>query len=251
MRSLLVIMLAFFSYVAAFAQCITKNVAVPPEGENLKYGAYFNWGALWVKGGEASFKAKQVDNVLVYNISAQTMPKWRWIYDLQTSLVGTMDSKTMKPLFFESSTNENKKQKHERITYNNGKLQYSVWGETTADMKTVEVPHPACSYDLVNEVYASRNLDLSQYKIGEQISFNVFFTSQMSVVTGEIVGYEKKKTRDGVTYDCIKCRANSIPYSIFDPSQPVFIWVTNNERHIPVVVECKIKMGYIKVFLEK
>lgn len=249
-RYLLLLAFAVLTVAKAAAQCVSVNTCVPPEGETLRYAAYFNWGAIWVKGGEAVFTAEQLTDRFHYTIKAYTMPKWRWIYDLNTSMEAYMNKSNLKPISYTSYTVEDKNIHHEKITYNNGKLQYTNWGANETDKKTVEVPHPECSYDLLNEVYASRNVDLSQYKVGEKIPFNVFFSSQMSTIYGEIMGYEKAKTRSGKTYDCVKCKANSIPYSIFDATKPVYVWVTNDARHIPVAVECKIKLGYIKVQLE-
>ena len=76
---------AICSVVGASAQCSTENKVVPAEGETLKYGAYFNWGAIWVKGGEAIFKAEHVGNYLHFAVSAYSMPKWRWIYGFTLS----------------------------------------------------------------------------------------------------------------------------------------------------------------------
>lgn len=251
MRKLISILAIFLlSVLSAGAQCITENKVVPPEGETLKYSAYFNWSAIWVKGGEAVFKAEQIGNYFHYNVNAYTMPKWRWIYDLNTSIEAYMNRHTMQPVSYASNTYEDKKTHHEKITFLNGKLKYSAWGDSISSMKTTEVDHPECSYDLLNEVYASRNLDLSQYQVGEKIPFNVFFTSKMTTIYGQIEGYETIKTRAGKTYDCIKCKANSIPNTIFDAKEPVYVWVTNDERHVPVYVQCKIKLGYIKVYLE-
>lgn len=238
------------SFVGASAQCSTENKVVPAEGETLKYAAYFNWGAIWVKGGEAIFKAEQVGNYFHYAVNAYTMPKWRWIYDLNTSIEAYMNRHNMKPISFASTTYEDKKLKHEKITYLNNKLKYQTWGDSVSSMVTKDVDHPDCSYDLLNAVYAARNVDYSKFSYGELIPFNVFFTEQMSTITGEVLGTENIKTRSGKTYNCLKCKSNSIPYSIFDPKQPVYVWVTNDERHVPVYVECKIKLGYIKVYLE-
>lgn len=250
MRKLLIAISLCLSVASAVAQCISKNTVVTDKGETLTYSAYFNWGAIWVKGGEAIFKANIEGSYYHYAVTAYTMPKWRWIYDLNTSIEAYMNRKTLKPVSFASNTTEDKKTHHEKITYKPGKLVYSYWGDSVSLRKTVEVDHPDCSYDLLNEVYASRDLDLSQFKIGEKIPFNVFFSDKMSTITGEIMGYETIKTRNGKSYNCIKCKSNSIPYSIFDATQPVYVWVTNTPDHVPVYVECKIKLGYIKVYLE-
>lgn len=235
----------------AYAQCSTVNNVVPAGGETLKFNAYFNWGAIWVKGAEAVFKAEPSGNFFHYKVTASTMPKWRWIYDLNTTIEAYMDRNTMKPVSFASNTTEDGKVKHETISYAGNKLKYETWGVTKDSLFSAEVDHPDCSYDLLNAVYAARNVDYSQFRFGEPIQFNVFFTNEMSTLTGEVIGREKVKTRNGKTYDCLKCKSNSIPYSIFDPKQPVYIWITNEPRHIPVKVECKIKLGYIKVYLDE
>lgn len=250
-KFLILLVVSLLSVSGASAQCSTENKVVPAEGETLKYGAYFNWGAIWVKGGEAIFKAEQVGNYLHFAVNAYTMPKWRWIYDLNTSIEAYMNRLNMKPVSFASNTFEDDKEVHEKITYLHGKLKYQVWNDSIQNMRTVEVEHPDCSYDLLNAVYASRNVDYSKCAIGEQIPFNVFFTEKMSTIMGEVLGRENVKARSGKIYNCLKCKSNSIAHTIFDPKQPVYVWITDDDRHIPVKVECKIKLGYIKVYLEE
>lgn len=192
MSRLLSLISAFFLLsFSALGQCVTQNTCVPATGEYLKYGAYFNWGAIWVKGGEAIFEAQVLADRYKYNIKAYTMPKWRWVYDLNTQMEGYMLKDGMKPVSFTSHTFEDKKELHEQVTYPNGKLRYQRWGADKANAYTAEVPHPACSFDLINEVYASRCVDLLQYKPGEKIPFNVFFSDTMSTVYGEVIGLEK------------------------------------------------------------
>ncbi|MBQ4035217.1 MAG: DUF3108 domain-containing protein [Paludibacteraceae bacterium] len=242
---------AICSVVGASAQCSTENKVVPAEGETLKYGAYFNWGAIWVKGGEAIFKAEHVGNYLHFAVSAYSMPKWRWIYDLNTSIDAYMNRTNMKPVSYASNTFEDKRVKHEKISFLNGKLKYQTWNDSLQNMYTVEVDHPDCSYDLLNAVYAARNVDYSKFKIGEKIPFNVFFTEKMSSIMGEVLGKETIKVRSGKSYNCLKCKSNSVANSIFDPKHPVYVWITDDDRHIPVMVDCKIKLGSIKVYLEE
>lgn len=231
------------------AQCVKQNKAVPESGETLTYAAYFNWSAIWVKGGEAIFSAKKIGDYYNYKVSAHSMPKWRWVYDLNTNIEANMKS-DMTPVSYSSSTYEEKKNHFEKITYAGDKLTYSYSTDQPGSDKTITVDRPDCSYDLLNEVYAARNLDLSSFEKGEQIPFDMFFTSELTRIYGEVLGEETIETRNGQKYDCIKCVANSIPGSIFDPKEPVYVWVTNDERHIPVCVQCKFKFGYIKVYLE-
>lgn len=233
------------------AQCITSNRAVPDSGEKLTLSAYFNWSAVWIKGGEAVFTAKKSGSSYLYDVHAYTLPKWKWIYSLDTHIKAVMNAETLKPVSCYSETEEDGKWHAEKFEFLDGNmLRVQTWSSRDANPVSATVEAPDCSYDLLNEVYASRNIDLHSHEIGENLYFNVFFTSQMTTITGQVVGYETIRTRNGKTYKCVKCKSNSIPGSIFDSSQPVYIWVTDNERLIPVMVKCKISVGNIVVYLD-
>lgn len=250
-RSFAILLALIFSLCAAFAQCIDAIKSVPPEGETLKYSAYFTMGAMWIKGGEAVFTSKPVGSYYHYTVKAYTLSRWHWIYDLNTSIEAYMNKSTLLPVSYASNTYEDKHWHREKMTYYSAsRFKYKAWNDTDTVGREVMVSRPDCSYDLLNEVYASRNINLDAIPFGKELTFSVFFSDKMSEVKGQIVGKEKITLRNGKSYSCFKCKANSIAGTIFDASQPVYVWVTDDVRHIPVFVQCKIKVGYIKVYLE-
>lgn len=246
----LIAFLLVFQVCSISAQCISSNSAFSASGETLKYAAYFNWKAIWVKGGEAVFRAEQTGNFYHFSVQAYSMPKWRWVYDLNTKIDAYMNRHTMQAVSYASNTCEDKHWKREKITFWTDKVRYVQWSDSYPKGEQSVVTRHACAYDLLNEVYAARNVDLLAYKPGQNIPFNVYFTQKLTTVYGKVIGPETIITKNGKKYDCLKCMSNSIPGSIFDSSEPVVVWLTNDARHIPVCVQCKIKVGYIKVYLE-
>jgi len=57
------------------------------------------------------------------------------------------------------------------------------------------------------------------------------------------------KTKDGNKYNCIKFSALLIEGTIFKGGEDLFVWVTDDENRIPVMIEAKIIVGSVKALL--
>ena len=241
-----------FSFLTFFsrAECPSRNLVVGDSLETLKLVAYYNLGAIWIKGGEAIFTAKREGSYYHYTAKAYTYPKWRKIYDMNTSLEAYMSVSDLKPVSYASNTKEEGHTKSEKYTFfKDGTFKYQVWKDG-AEPETYTGVRPDCAYDMLNQVYASRDIDLDSVPFGQDMSFLTYFDQNVSELHGHVVCRENITTRSGHKYSCLKCMTKSIPGSIFDPTSPVYVWVTDDNRHIPVYVQCKIKLGSIKVYYE-
>ncbi len=237
--------------ISVFGQCVSVNKAFPSSGETLKYSAFFNWKAVWIRGGVATFEAKTVGIFYHFSVKARTLPKWRWLYDVNSSIEAYMNRHTMAPVSYASNTLEDKHWRKEKFSfYKNRRFRYSLWTDDNPQGSSVITNHPDCSADLLNEVYLARNVDFNDYPLNKDIYFNLLFTSKMTKLIGQVLGRESVKTKNGKIYNCLKCKSNSISGSIFDSSCPVYVWITDDDRHIPVYIQCKIKVGYLKVYLD-
>src|SRR5947208_1229142 len=100
-----VVIVLFFISIDIFAQtnCIVKNNTFK-AGEQFTYKIYYNWGALWMSAGEASFSA-QLANIggrTVYHFIGlgTTYTKYDWFYKVRDKYESYADTTTLKPLRF-------------------------------------------------------------------------------------------------------------------------------------------------------
>lgn len=245
----LFLFLAIICAICVYGQKVQSNRAFKP-GEVMEYDAYYNLGPIWIKLGYAKFTVElDSANHYKYTITAYNLPKWDWVYSLHTvhSATSTLD---LQPLTYSAITTENKV--HSEVYYLYDKAsQYvlrTIISDKIPDGTQRSFPHEPYSQDIVNSIYVARNVDLTPNG-GKDIPFYPIYDDKVFPVYGNVLGKETIKTRNDVSYDCIKCVTMPPEGTLFDAKEPVYIWITDDNREIPVLVEAKIMIGRVKVYL--
>jgi hypothetical protein len=226
---------------------VDKNQAFK-VGEEIKYYAYYNWGKIWIKAGEASFHVSEKDGNYVFTVTAENLPKWDWLYYLRTTHEAGM-TKKMKPVYMKASSIENKTWSDVEYTYKGGYIHKHFANNDHPNGKDTSYAHTPCSWDIINAVYIARNVNIRNVKAEEQIPFYINFDDTTHTIYGKVLKKEQIKNRNGEVFDCLKCSATVVAGTIFAENKPVYVWITDDMRQIPVLIESQIAIGAIKVFL--
>jgi hypothetical protein len=80
---------------------------------------------------------------------------------------------------------------------------------------------------------------------GHDYKFRVADEERNMVVTAHVLEREKVEVEAG-TFDCIKIRPEVQMQGVFQPVGDVFFWLTDDDRHMYVKIEAKIKIGTLK-----
>ena len=59
------------------------------------------------------------------------------------------------------------------------------------------------------------------------------------------------ETRNGEVYKCLKFTALLLEGSLFKGGEDLVVWVSDDKNKIPVLIEAKILVGSVKVYLEE
>ncbi len=232
------------------AQLVDRNIAFKP-GEVMKLDAYFNLGLIWMKVGTATFTVEEENDNYKFTVKADNLPKWDWLYEVHTLHVASC-TKDMRPLYMWSKVTEKGKYSEDRFDYEDKGDHYVVrrhaMGEKHPDGFDTTFTIPAESHDIINAVYVARNVDLT-INNGKDIPFYPMFNYKSHTIWGNVIGTKKITTREKVKYDCIECTAHVGVGTIFDADHPVHVWITDDDRHVPVLVESKLSFGTVRVYL--
>jgi hypothetical protein len=87
-------------------------------------------------------------------------------------------------------------------------------------------------------------------KIGDTIQINSILDNEIFTLYIRYLGRETIETRRGEKYRCIKFSALLIEGTIFKGGEDMFVWITDDDNRIPVLVEAKILIGSVKAYLE-
>ena len=101
--------------------------------------------------------------------------------------------------------------------------------------------------DVLSCFYRFRNMDL---KVGSTVSMPVA-DDMMKKYTLKIDVLKKERVHSlAGDFDCVEVQPHLLSAGVFQQKGEVFIWVTDDARHIPVKIKSKIAIGSININLQ-
>jgi len=201
-----------------------------------------------VKAGEASFSVEEKEGDYIFTGGARSLPGWDWLYLLQTKHEASM-TKQFKPAYLKLITIENKNRMEERYVYKGDTVYKHLINNVYPKGKDSVYTVKPCSWDIINVIYILRNINLKNVKSGEIIPLLLNIDDSTNVVYGKVLGKETIKNREGKEFNCLKFSATVMYGNIVSADKPVNVWITDDDYHIPVLIELKVAVGFLKVFL--
>jgi len=246
--------LVIFTHTLASSQCFEKNFAFQ-EGEVIHYQAYYNWGFIWLNAGFVEFKVKPATYhkkpVYHFDCYGASYKSYDWIFKVRDGLEAYLDKESLRSLWFYRDNYEGGFEVHNEYHFHHEKnLVYSSTENSDRPFSRDTVQIPPCTFDVLSFVYYCRNLDFTQLKIGDTIPLNSILDNEIFRLYIRYLGKETIETREGLKYRCIKFSALLIEGTIFKGGEDMFIWVTDDDNRIPVLVVAKILIGSVKAYLE-
>lgn len=246
-------MLLWASGIAGYAQCMIDTKAFAP-GEVLKYNAYYNWGFIWVHAGEVEFNVtkkkyggRDVHHLYAFGTSYKS---YDWIFKIREKYQAYIDPQTQMPLWYERDITEGGYTAFEeyKFDYSNNQIHTYVQKQKQQGVSGT-LPLTPCLFDVMSAVYFFRSVDFSRYRVGEKIPIDMILDSQSYHLYIRYLGKEEVKTRNKRTYKCIKFAIQLVEGTVFKGDEDAFIWITDDENKVPVIVEAQIIVGSVKAIL--
>lgn len=106
---------------------------------------------------------------------------------------------------------------------------------------------PPFVHDSMSSFYFLRSKDLI---IGNDVKMDIFTNGKLYNITIKVIEKEKI-TVDAGTFDAIKIKPLIEHNDVFKNKGDIYIWLTDDEFKIPILIKTKVKIGHIKAELIK
>ncbi|MDP4210875.1 MAG: DUF3108 domain-containing protein [Bacteroidota bacterium] len=241
------------SFLGVKAQ-VTKPVKAFKVGEKLTYQAYYNWGLIWVHAGDVQFTVnhKLYRNQSVYNLEAtgNSLKTYDWMYKVRERFQSLADPESMLPLWYERNSQEGSYKAYENYVFANKHVCTTV--ENSEKKRTRDTISASGSvFDVLSAIYYCRNIDFEKYKLKEKIPVRTVMDGKIYPLYLRYLGKETIKVHQDKKqqYRCIKFSALVVEGTIFKGGEDIYVWVTDDDNRIPVLVQAKILVGSVKAYL--
>ncbi len=222
------------------AQKRTQRIKAFQPGELLSYEV--TW--LSMRAGTASMEVKREarpdgSDALRFEVISKSAGVVDKLYQLGDTIGSVFDPEALQSLSYSLQAQHGKRTRRRVIAFDYGQRKATM---RLNDDPPETVPLPGPVQDPLTALYYLRTQDFSPDK---PVKFKALDSDQVSDVEIELLGREHVKTPAG-EFDAIKVRARR---GFFVSEGEVVIWLTDDERRIPVLLRGKAPLGQIEFAL--
>lgn len=214
------------------------------ENEAFGYGERLDYdvGYKFITAGKASFivgtDPVMIDGRKCYDIrfDVASLESLDWLYRVRDRYRTYVDVDGIFPWKFEQRIREGNYRRDFTATFD----QVSRKARTTDG--TFDVP--AFVHDVVSAFYFVRTHDLKKYRKGQTIALKNFFDKETHDLEVRVLGRQRVEVKAG-TFDCVVIEPLVKEGGLFKSDGRIMIWLSDDDRKIPVKVSTKVVIGSI------
>ncbi len=225
-----------------FAQKAEKQNAFA-VGERLLFDV--NFGI--ITAGYAEMSIPQFDTVLgntTYKVqfTVRSTPTFDLFFEVRDRYETYLDSAGIFPWRFEQHIREGKFKRDYTAVFDQRR------GKALTDEGEFDIPTHV--HDIMSAFYYARTIDYSKMKIGQRVHLQNFFKGKTNPLDIKYLGKQKVEVEAG-TFQCIIVEPMVKEGGLFKSEGRILIWLSDDERKIPVKVNTKVVIGSIDAELRE
>jgi len=200
-----------------------------------------------ITAGEAVMAVAGLDTIagrLCYRIefSVNSLKSFDWIYEVRDRYLTFIDVEAIAPLKFEQHIREG--------TYKRDFI--AEFDQVNHVARTTEGDYPIPEYvhDIMSAFYYARTLDYRGMRPGDQILLYNFYKDKSHELGVRFLGRQELEVAAG-TFKTIVVEPLVKEGGLFKAEGRIVIWLTDDERKIPVRVNTKVIIGSIDTELRE
>lgn len=251
---LLLILTSFMLESASICQ-VENNVF--QSGEKLDYQLFYNVGFVWIQAGTCQFNVKAMTyngkSALKLTADGKTYKSFDSFFRVRDTLISYVESQTLNPILSFKYTHEDNWHGIDEYQF---KKEGDLWRITTKlyrkkEWKPVVVSKTEhCGFDIVTSLYRMRCLANSElYKPGKKVEIPVRLDDGEYKIFITYKGREKVKLHKIGYYKAHALTISLVEGSVFKRGDVLKLWISDDNNHIPLMVESPIRVGSVKAIL--
>lgn len=207
-------------------------------GEKLEYKV----GYKYITAGTGSFTIGKEpvyrNGRMCYDIqfNVKSLQSLEWIYKVKDRYSTLLDVQSIIPWEFEQHIREGNFKRDFKATFDQVKNKAFVGKESYSVPENV--------HDIVSAFYFVRTMDLKRVKKDSVIMLRNFFKDSTYNLGVKVLGRETVKVEAG-TFKTVVVEPLVVEGGLFKSEGKIVIWLTDDERKIPVKVGTKIVIGFV------
>lgn len=253
-KTILILLCGWFAIMATRAQCAAQNEAIQ-AGEELVYDLKFNWKFIWVAAGQAkmdmqaiTYQGKPCFRSNLISVSNRQVDFFFKMRDTLTCIT----SSRLEPVYFRKGAEEGDRYTVDEVwfSYKNGKC-IADQRRMRRERDTVKSKDQSdeCIFDMLSILMRARSFDVSDYKVGDKILFDMATGTKVEQQTLIYRGRKNFKAENGVKYRCLVF--SLVEYKKGKEKEVITFYVTDDKNHLPVRLDLLFEFWFGKSISER
>jgi hypothetical protein len=201
----------------------------------------FDVGYSFIVAGEAVMAIPSIDTVegrpcFQILFTVRSTPTFSWIYKVDDMYETMVDTEGLFPWRFSQRIREGSYSRDFEAEFDQRNHIAKAEGK--------EYPIPPYVHDIISAFYFARTLDYSTMRPGQKTYLHNFYRDTTYALAIKFLGHQRIKVGAG-KFDCVLVEPLITEGGLFKAEGRIIIWMTNDDRKIPVKVSTKVAIGSI------
>jgi hypothetical protein len=234
-------------YIILFTSFFSYSQKAFDNGERLKFRLSYS---SFLTAGYATLDVKSdfLKNKDVYHIvgKGKTTGMISWFFKVKDKYETYMYKDNLLPYRFIRNIDEGGYTKDKEIYFDHEANKALVIDKKKDKQKTYDTKEGV--QDLLSALYFMRNQDVSKFKVGDQLTLNLFFDEENVPMKLKFLGKETIKTKFG-KIKTLKFRPLVQSGRVFKEEESVTVWVSDDKNKIPLRIKASLAVGSLRADL--
>ncbi|MGB0425147.1 MAG: DUF3108 domain-containing protein, partial [Flavobacteriales bacterium] len=173
---------------------------------------------------------------------------WDWFYKVRSNYESFASLDLKSERFIRLGTEG--KHYYNRDYHVKGDTIYTTFKDKNGEANYTKLYSPEPALDVISAIYYCRTLDFNSYSVGEKIPLTFYldgsiYPSYLRFLGSETWTHPKNKT----DHQCWVFKPLLIEGTVFKEGENMTVYVSKDEKKIPLYIETDLAIGKAKVFL--
>ncbi len=220
------------------------------DGEEIKYTIYYNWKFVWVPAGEVKFTVTEEAEHIRFDITGRSFSSYDSFFKVRDFYTSIVDKETLLPIEFKRDILEGNYQRFDSLSFIrcDEKVE-EYFGRTRDKAQKFIFDIKPLTHDMVSVIYHLRTQPIETFSEGTSVPVKIFFDKEHFELDVNYLGKAKKKIRDLGKRTCYHFQPDLIDGWVFKEGDVMDIWISDDGKRIPLLIESPISYGSIKAVL--
>ena len=240
-------------HVIIFVVLFFGVINLSGQSEDFSYKVYYNWGFIWIDGGTLSLSVHNdtLNHIPLLRLDGKgkSLSRWNWLYKLDDHYISWCYPDSYYPVLARKDALEGGYHINNEYRFDyTDSLVYISTEETRKPLTLDTLPLNEQLYDAQSATQKLRFIDLTTLREGDTIMLPIIMDGVIHHQNIVFNGLDTLIMQNKQVYSACKFTALVTGHKLFSADDAVKVWISNDEKRIPLYIKADITIGTIKIF---